>query len=215
VIDACTGGAGRAPETFRFAGRDYPYFVHHHNCGFPAAFATERTVELALADEWLHRVPAERVIEVGAVTPYYWPRRVARVVDPADPHAQVTDRREMARVDLSGADVLCVSTLEHFGHGDYGLPGDPGLFRAAVEQLAREPASFLVTIPVGYNAVADAWAFGGDFPKGVRVGFLRRDAARLCWREVQAAEARVPYGRGAADAVVVVEQGGVLIGGTR
>lgn len=214
VIEACLGGAGRVPTTFGFAGRKFPYFVHHYNCGFPGAFATERTVELALADEWLRRASPERVIEVGAVTPYYWPRRVARVVDPADPHEQVTDRAEMARVDLAGAHVLTVSTLEHFGHGDYGLPKDPGLFRAAVGQLAREPAAFLATIPVGYNPVADEWVFGADRPAGVRVAFLRRDVARMCWREVPAAEARVPYGRGAADAVAVVEKGSFLTEGT-
>lgn len=212
VLDACAGGAGRPADTFTFAGREYPYFVHHYNCGFPGPLATERTVELALADEWLRRLQVGRVVEVGAVTPYYWPGRVTRVIDPADPHDKVTDRKVMAHVDLTGACVLTLSTLEHFGHGDYGLPRDPGVFNAAVLQLAREPAAFLATIPVGYNPTADAWVFGGRYPAGVRVGFLRRDVARLCWREVPAAEARVPYGAAAADAVAVVEKGGVLMG---
>ena len=78
-------------ETFRFGGHDYPFFLHHYNCGRHPEFASERTVELPLADRWLSRAPAERVLEVGAVTPYYWPGRVARVVDPADAHSQVTD----------------------------------------------------------------------------------------------------------------------------
>jgi hypothetical protein len=204
------------PETFRFAGSDYLHFCHNYNCGWPAASATERTVELALADAWLRKVPAAEVVEVGAVTPYYWPGRVRRVIDPADPHEQVTDRCEMARVNLTGAYVLTVSTLEHFGSGDYGLPADPGAFPAAIDQLAREPAAFLATVPVGYNPAVDEWLFAGRYPAGVRVGFLLRDAARLCWREVPAAEARVPYTRGtAADAVAVVEKGGRLMEDTR
>lgn len=214
VLDACTRGPGCGADTFRLAGRDYPYFVHHHNCGFPAAFATERTVELAVADEWLRRVPAERVIEVGAVSPYYWPGRVRTVVDPADPHPQVTRRCPMDQVDLRGACVLSVSTLEHFGCGDYGLPVNPHEFAAAIDQLAREPAQFLATLPVGYNPAADDWLFGGDHPAGVRVAFLLRDRPRMGWRQVPAAAARVPYARGtAADAVAVVERGGVMLDG--
>lgn len=214
VVDACTRGPACGSDTFRLAGREYPYFVHHHNCGFPAAFATERTVELAVADEWLRRVPAERVIEVGAVSPYYWPGRVRTIVDPADPHPQVTRRCPMDQVDLSGACVLSVSTLEHVGSGDYGLPVDPGAFRAAIDQLTREPVQFLATLPVGYNPAADDWLFADDFPAGVRAAFLLRDRRRLCWREVPAAAARVPYVRGtAADAVAVIERGDVLLGG--
>lgn len=213
VIDVCSGGAGRAAETFRFAGREFPYFIHHHNCGFPGPFATERTVELALADAWLRRVPPGRAIEIGAVTPYYWPGRLHRVVDPADPHEQVTDRCEMARVDLAGACVLSLSTLEHFGHGDYGLPEDPTAFRAAINQLAKEPAAVFATIPVGYNPIADDWLFGDEYPAGMQIGFLLRDPERLCWREVPAAAARVPYDGAAADAVAVIERGGLLLGG--
>jgi hypothetical protein len=210
VLEACSGGVGKPAETFRFAGRDYPYFIHHHNCGFPGAFATERTVELALADAWLRRAPKGKVIEVGAVTPYYWPGRVARVVDPADEHEQVTDRCVMGDVDLTGAWVLCVSTLEHFGHGDYGLPKDPAVFRAAVEQFAKQPAAFLITIPIGLNPVADEWVFGTARPAGAAVRFLVRDVIRLGWREVTAAEAKAPYGP-VANAVAVIERGGELI----
>ena len=70
----------RTGEFFPFEAFDQrlPYFHHHHNCGFPGKRRTERTVELAIADWWLKQHPD--AVEVGAVTPYYWPGRVANVI---------------------------------------------------------------------------------------------------------------------------------------
>ena len=207
VWDACTQLMGHPPAVFRFGGREYPYFVHHYNCGFPAGYATERTVELALADAWLDRTPAAGVVEVGAVTPYYWPGRVGRVVDPADAHAQVTDRVPMDRVDLTGKDVLCVSTLEHFGRSEYGLPPDDALLHAAVDQLTGQARSLLATVPFGYNPAADALFFADRPPAGLRVGYLARNLPMMSWQEVAVADARRPYSRKyAAGGVAVVEK---------
>lgn len=210
-----------AVPTFRFGGADFPYLLHHHNCGRLPETATERTVELALADRWLAHAPADRVVEVGAVTPYYWPGRVRRVADPADPHPRVTDRVGVEDVDLTGAAVLCVSTLEHIGRGDYGLPPDPPALTRAVEKLCREAAAFLVTVPVGYNPHADA-VFLAPPPAGVTAGYVVRTARPPYWVEAAGpAAARLPYNpapAGPADpaganAVVVWERGGFLAAG--
>ncbi|MBN9523938.1 hypothetical protein J0H58_36425 [bacterium] len=204
--------------TFRFGGAEYPHLLHHHNCGRLPESATERTVELPLADRWLAHAPADRVVEVGAVTPYYWPGRVRRVADPADPHPQVTDRVGVEHLDLTGAAVLCVSTLEHIGSGEYGLPPDPPALARAVEKLCREAAAFLVTVPVGYSPHADA-VFLAPPPPGVTAGYLVRPGRRRGWVEVPApAQARLPYNPPAAtaadprgaNAVVVWERGGFL-----
>ena len=186
---------GWGGQTFRLAGRDYPFFTHHYNCGRHPETATERTVELPLADRWLARAPAESVVEVGAVTPYYWPGRVSRVVDPADTHPQVTDRRSLLDVDLTGRAVLCLSTLEHVGSGEYGQPTDAALLHRAVEKLFAEAVAFLVTIPVGYAQHADAVLFDRPRPADVIARYLVRQPGPPYWAEVtDAAAARRPYG---------------------
>ncbi len=96
--------------TFEFAGKVFKLFVSNHNCGWPPARMTERAVELPLADRWLESVDAARVMEIGAVTPYYWPRRVPHVVDPYDPHPLVTTKASLFDVDLSAGPVLSIST---------------------------------------------------------------------------------------------------------
>lgn len=125
--------------TFEFAGKVFKLFVSNHNCGWPPARMTERAVELALADRWLETVDATRVIEIGAVTPYYWPRRVPHVVDPYDPHPYVTTRASLFDVDLSAGPVLSISTFEHIGIGDYGLPVDRSLVVNASQSVRGIP----------------------------------------------------------------------------
>ena len=145
--------------TFEFAGKVFKLFVSNHNCGWPPARMTERAVELPLADRWLESVDAARVIEIGAVTPYYWPRRVPQVVDPYDPHPLVTTRASLFDVDLSAGPVLSISTLEHVGIGDYGLPVDHSLAEKAFRKVFKESQSFLITVPVGYNETMDRFPF--------------------------------------------------------
>ena len=148
--------------TFEFAGKVFKLFVSNHNCGWPPARMTERAVELPLADRWLESVDAARVMEIGAVTPYYWPRRVPHVVDPYDPHPLVTTRASLFDVDLSAGPVLSISTLEHIGIGDYGLPADHSLAEKAFRKVFKESQSFLITVPVGYNETLDRFLFEND-----------------------------------------------------
>ena len=99
-----------AAAGFDFWGRAYRCFYHVYNCGWPP-YVSERCVELALADVWLAQVPAEELVEIGAVTPYYWPGSVGRIVDPFDPHPRVTDRKSLFDLELTGSRVLSISTF--------------------------------------------------------------------------------------------------------
>ncbi len=207
--------------TFRYGGRTYPLFCHAHNCGWPP-YSTERAVELALADHWLGQ--AGTVMEVGAVTPYYWPGRVRDVVDPADPHPAVTDRRPIADLDLRRRTVLSISTIEHVGTGEYGLGPTSEAAPEACRRLLRDAARFLVTVPVGQNPALDDFLFApASLPPDVSLGCLKRGPAGT-WSQVPAEEARgTPYGDPRverlypgttagrwANAVVVLERGGLL-----
>jgi hypothetical protein len=179
------------PE-FTLNAHHYVVFCHTHNCGWPPSRMTERAVEVRLADRWLSHVLGP-VIEIGAVTPYYWPSRVARVVDPADGHPLVTDRVSLFDIDTTGLNVLCLSTLEHIGSGEYGQPLDPIGPTKALAHLTANCRDYLITVPFGYNPDIDAAVFGDASP--VPAKFLMRSADGNDWRECSAHEARVPPSR--------------------
>jgi hypothetical protein len=202
---------------FQFAGREFTY-LYHTKAGFPPSRVTERCVELPLAGAWLDAVPAGEVYEVGAVTPYYWPGRVGRVIDPYDTHARVTHRTSVMDVDLRGADVLSISTLEHVGTGDYGLPREPGAAVAAFQKVFREARRLFITIPIGQNSELDEFFFWrSGCPADVSARYMIRSAEGNNW--VQALDrtaAEVPYGekgysqRSWANGIMVFERGGLL-----
>ncbi len=144
-------------QTFTLGGATLPLFAHHHNCGHPPDAMSERAVEMPLADLFLATTPRESVVEVGGVTPYYWPYRVLNVIDPGDKHPLVNIRASYLDIDCTGKDILSISTFEHIGAGECGQPLDPPLNARAFAKLFREARSFLVTVPGGYNPVMDQY----------------------------------------------------------
>jgi len=211
-----------SPATFQFGGREYPYFYHPYNCGWPP-YANERVVEMSLANVWLGEQDAADVVEVGAVTPDYWPGRVHTVIDPYDPHERVTVRESVLDQDLSGRTVVSISTFEHIGSGDYGLAEQPGMAADALRKLFAESPRFLVTVPAGYNPSLDELlADPGRLPDSVDVGCLVRQEDGT-WREAAAVpQSMRAYGDAAlkrrfpgtcigrwANSVVVARRGGL------
>jgi hypothetical protein len=207
---------------FDLWGRQYPCFSHPYNCGWPP-YTTERSVELALADAWLNQVGGE-VVEVGAVTPYYWPGRVGRVIDPYDSHARVTDRQSLFNVDLRGASVLSISTFEHIGTGDYGISESPELLHAAFRKLFDESPQFLLTVPMDYNPRVDRFLFETrEVPADVALAVMVREGASERRQEREPGKTRHPYRHAeinkrfptiaSANAVIVMERGGTLAAG--
>jgi hypothetical protein len=185
------------PVRFTLSGTPFECFAHSYNCGWPyLPTCTERTVELAIADRWLAAEDHNNVVEVGAVTPYYWPRRVVNVVDPADTHPLVNARKSVFDVDLRGTAVLSISTVEHIGTGDYGLVEDAKAAPAAIEKLFRESPRFLVTFSSGYNLELDQLILARrDFPADVSVALLVRNPSGVGWQErTPSGDVLRPYG---------------------
>jgi hypothetical protein len=180
------------PEEFGLPHRkgSLPYFSHPFNCGLNRRTRrTERTVELALADDWLRR--ASEPIEIGAVTPYYWPNRISKVVDPTDKHPLVTHRASLFDVDITGRDVLSISTVEHVGLDDYNLNEDKSAIDA-VHYIIDRANRFLITFPVGYNETLDQFIFGQSLNK-CDLGFLVRQNNEL-WKPAGFEDGFRPYG---------------------
>jgi hypothetical protein len=170
--------------------RSLPYFSHPFNCGLDRrSRRTERTVELALADDWLKR--ASDPIEIGAVTPYYWPNRISQIVDPTDGHPLVTQRASLFSVDITGRDVLSISTVEHVGLDDYNQNEEKSAIDA-VRYINDRANRFLITFPVGYNDTLDKFIFGRSLNK-CDVGFLVRENNEL-WQPAGFEDGYRPYG---------------------
>ena len=207
--------------SFKFNGADYLYFFHRHNTGWPPHRCTERVVELAIADHWLDCIGPDPVVEIGAVSPYYWPCRIDRIIDPADAHSKVSDRVSLFDTQLDKLNVLSISTIEHIGLDDYQWQsahqplaenGGRGNAIQAVQKFAAEADRFLITVPVGYNGHLDDWLFGTHSPAtGINRYFFLRDGI-WSWRQTQkVSEARKPYGQPDwANAIVVLERGNIF-----
>jgi len=170
-------------KTFTFNGKKYKLFCHTYNCGWPPYRMTERSVELAIADKWLEN--NKNVIEIGAVTPYYWPHRIKDIVDPTDTHKLINIKKTLCDINLTGKNILSLSTIEHIGNREYGLEKEPELALQAFEKIIKESKHSLITIPVGYNLTLDAYIFNRS-KNDINIFYLARGNGRRDndWKQV-------------------------------
>ena len=199
-------------ETFKYCenGLDYPMFSHNFNCGYPGSPRSERAIELALADYWLQNLIS--VCEIGAVTPYYWPRRISHIIDPSDKHPLVTHKGSLFDYNFKNSNVLSISTLEHVGLNDYGLTEG----KSAVDALLKvttECSTCLITLPIGWNDELDKFLFSMDYNALFKLTFLKR-TNKHGWVIAKSSQAYAKYGLPLsywANSLAVIEIGSILI----
>ena len=77
------------------------------------------------------------------------------VIDPFDEKA--TDPRRLEECDLTGKNVVCISTLEHIGRAEYGNQ-DVNTHEAfeGLMQIIDQADNYFITIPIGYNTPLDS-----------------------------------------------------------
>ena len=87
---------------------DFVLVESEYNCGFKNRRMTERGLELALAKEVIDSWKDEElsIIEVGAVTPYYFPGMVKNILDAYDSHELVNYKMDLLDYDFTGWNVL-------------------------------------------------------------------------------------------------------------
>jgi len=117
--------------------------------------------------------PRGPVVEIGAATPYYCPRRVTIIVDPADSHERVTTCASPFDTDLRDW-TSCRSRPWNTWASADTLGGGGRSVQRGREDCARA-RRFLVTFPVGWNVALDQRALTGwGAWRGLLLGSSRR-----------------------------------------
>lgn len=127
---------------------------------------SERGIELFLMQEYMKKY--QDIIEVGAVSPYHtdiFSNIKHKIIDPYDPY-EACIKEDAEKIDFTNKNVLCISTIEHMGTESYGNT-EKDLYKPArfLEKIAKESASFLVTIPIGANIELDEYLITSSFNK--------------------------------------------------
>lgn len=118
------------------------YKDHPHN----TTLRNERAIELVLAERFLTQF-GDSILEVGAVTPYYFPNAVHPVADPFDEHARVTIKKCAEDLDFTNLNVLSISTLEHIGQ----TKGDTNDAFRVIRRITEQSRNCLITLPPGLH----------------------------------------------------------------
>jgi hypothetical protein len=185
-----------------------PLFYHDYNCGHVNEMrTTERTVEIALADYWLNKC-GNNVVEIGAVTPYYFPGRISTLVDPVDKHERVSDHKSLFTYDIRHKNILSISTIEHIGTKDYEDVSVAEDAVSALKYILNNSYNCLVTFPFGYNKKLDVFVTKTNFGKQVCITYIYRGLLYNDWKVTAHATAieHMSYGPKWANALVVVEK---------
>lgn len=191
-----------------YDGKDINLFYHPYNCGdIKSQRTVERTVELAISIDWMGRY-ASNVVEIGAVTPYYFPGMIDDIIDPYDKHPLVTQRKSIFDANIRGKNILSISTIEHIGTDDYGSISKSEDSIQALKLILREAAACLITFPCGYNRILDEYVSSAKFGRGLKKVIYYRSATHNDWKNSNRMELirDATYGPNWANAVVVLEK---------
>jgi hypothetical protein len=181
-------------------------FYHDFNCGNAGRRTTERAVELGIAQYWVSKHNAD-LVEIGAVTPYYFPGLIKEIVDPSDESKEVSLRKSLFDVDLTGKNVLSISTVEHIGTGDYGLSKNENCIDA-LDKILKDSLSCLITIPIGYNRILDSYIRSGAVAGLARTDIYFRSKRLNNWRHTKNLSIidRISYGPLWANGLIIISK---------
>lgn len=119
---------------------------------FNEAFQNERSIEVALG-RWFVERHAGKVLEVGAVLPYYGD--VAHdVIDLCDEHPK-SRKVNALDCDYKDLNVLSISTIEHMMKREYDNGSDEDSI-TFLDKVLTSASSYCITWGLGYNPHLDA-----------------------------------------------------------
>lgn len=132
-----------------------------------------RAVEVALGG-WFAKKFNNDIVEVGDVCWQYSVFNGWEVVDPGAVYDKAI-RKSIFDIDLTGRNLLSLSTYEHIGERDYNS-GKSELHLAvdALKKTMKECPNYLITIPIGANYPLQDYVMNSDVP----FRMMRRDSFR-------------------------------------
>lgn len=142
-------------ESFKIGEITMPYVRERPNM----AWYNERSMELGLGKYFSEKFNGD-IVEIGDVSYQYsyfkdWP-----VIDCAPVYSKAIRKSVLdPDVDLTGKNVLSISTIEHVGEGSYndGVQ-DLGLACDALSKIAKQAKNYLITFPIGANRKLEMWS---------------------------------------------------------
>jgi hypothetical protein len=180
----------RRGSSFTLGGQTYPYYLHPYN----RAWMNERSVELAIALDFLRAMAGRRILEVGNVTRHYFDV-THDVVDKYERFPGVINEDVVDYQADPYDGILSISTLEHVGWDEQ--PREPEKVVAAftnLRSLLAPGATMVVTFPLGYNQKLDELIVSQHLQFSTQ-GFLKRVPGPNRWIEIPMADVvRTPYG---------------------
>jgi len=187
---------------FFFAGKPYSYFDHPSN----STRENERRVEIPIVLKRIEGRQDGRMLEVGNVLSQYVGRDGWTTVDLREKEEGVVNADIVEWSDDPFDFIVSVSTFEHIGRDEGGDPFRAiDALRHCTDDLLKPGGRLIVTVPMGYNPVLDAWLmyrWKGD------CRYLQRVSRDNRWTEVDRPAVRTakygsPYPFG--NAVIVGE----------
>lgn len=139
--------------------------------GHNYAGQNERAIEVPLGLHFIQDFPD--AVEVGAVLPYYR-RTTHTVIDLVDALATVS--MDALDFDFGERPILSISSLEHFGFGDFSNVDVTAIPRF----LKKLRKNYLLTVPLGYNPLCDSLI------KNLPVTYYSRKDWKNTWERVDA-----------------------------
>lgn len=159
----------------------FNYCINAHNT---RGSLTERVVEIPLLQYFLSKQYPE-TIEIGCVSPYY--QKVNhQIYDMTDTHGSCC-KKNAKDIDISGKNIVSISTIEHFDVENYDIPIDEHINSMDyILKIINEAVHYLITIPLGYNTPLTSGMLQYGAMNTNIVGFLSRDNNR--WIEKHATQ---------------------------
>jgi hypothetical protein len=169
-------------DSFTFRGDRYRYIYHWYNL----TWASERVVEVPIAQALIESYRGQRRLEVGNVLSHY-ASCTHEIVDkyevaPGVINEDALDFTPAQKYDL----IVSLSTLEHVGWDEEPRVRGKGLMTLnhLIAGCLNPGGMIMATIPVGYNTEWDGLFEEGGLPF-TRVDFLRRVTERNEWEQAE------------------------------
>ena len=189
-------------QYFFLNGEKYEYFLAYGSRGL-----NERIVELPLVCKYIQEHIGKNILEVGSI----FTLLLGDVFDAVD----LTEKGEnIINVDIAHYKpnkkydlILSLSTIEHFGHGDYGDEKDPIKLKKALKHiisLLSDEGTFFATAPIGWNLQLDGLIRRKQLPFQ-DIYFMKRISSGV-WKQVDlngALEAKYNYPYPNANAIMI------------